>query len=433
MIDSVYIRTISGSGGNGAVSGRREKFVPHGGPDGGDGGDGGSVFARCDRNVSTLLSFRHNRVFRARNGGGGAGGKKHGRKGESIEFAVPQGTEIWDETTGERIVDLTNHGERVEVAHGGRGGRGNARFTSSTNQFPLLAEEGDPGQEIKLRLELKLLADVGIVGAPNAGKSSLLAAVSAARPKVADYPFTTLEPVLGVVEYGRDGFVMVDIPGLIEGAHAGAGLGDEFLRHVERTRVLVHVIDGNSPDPVEEYRRIRNEIVLFNAALMDRPEVIAFNKQDIPGVDDAFELCRDDLMDTAVSIRSISAVGRIGLEELLHDVAEALNIAAEREEAGEPGEPRTSVAVADGKSDVPVLRPDPVDQREKVRRVGPGEYEVVLRSATRFAGTVNMNNWAARVQFYEQLQRLGVIAELERAGIRTGDTYVVGEHELEWE
>ena len=346
---------------------------------------------------------------------------------------MPQGTEIWDETTGERIADLTNHGEHVEVAHGGRGGRGNARFTSSTNQFPLLAEEGDPGQEIRLRLELKLLADVGIVGAPNAGKSSLLAAVSAARPKVADYPFTTLEPVLGVVEYGRDGFVMVDIPGLIEGAHAGAGLGDEFLRHVERTRVLVHVIDGNSPDPVEEYRRIRNEIVLFNAALMDRPEVIAFNKRDIPGVDDAFELCRDDLMDTAVSIRSISAVGRIGLEELLHDVAEALNIAAEREEAGEPGEPRTSVAVADGKSDVPVLRPDPVDQREKVRRVGPGEYEVVLRSATRFAGTVNMNNWAARVQFYEQLQRLGVIAELERAGIRTGDTYVVGEHELEWE
>ncbi len=433
MIDSAYIKTISGSGGNGAVSGRREKFVPHGGPDGGDGGDGGSVFARCDRNVSTLLSFRHNRIFRARNGGSGTGGKKHGKKGESVEFAVPQGTEIWDETTGDRIADLTNHGELVEVAHGGRGGRGNARFTSSTNQFPLLAEEGDPGQEIRLRLELKLLADVGIVGAPNAGKSSLLAAVSAARPKVADYPFTTLEPVLGVVEYRRDGFVMVDIPGLIEGAHAGAGLGDEFLRHVERTRVLVHVIDGDSPDPVEEYRRIRNEIVLFNEALLDRPEVIAFNKRDIPGVDDAFELCRDDLMDTAVSIRSISAVGRIGLEELLYDVAEALNIAAEREEAGESGEPRPSVAVASEKSDVPVLRPDPVDQREKVRRTGPGKYEVILRSATRFAGTVNMNNWAARVQFYEQLQRLGVIAELERAGIRTGDTYVVGEHELEWE
>ncbi len=433
MIDSVSIKSISGSGGNGAVSGRREKFVPHGGPDGGDGGDGGSVFARCDRNVSTLLSFRHSRVFRARNGGGGTGGKKHGKKGESVEFAVPQGTEIWDETTGDRLADLTNHGERVEVAHGGRGGRGNARFTSSTNQFPLLAEEGDPGQEIRLRLELKLLADVGIVGAPNAGKSSLLAAVSAARPKVADYPFTTLEPVLGVVEHGRDGFVMVDIPGLIEGAHAGAGLGDEFLRHVERTRVLVHVIDGDSPDPVEEYRRIRNEIVLFNEALLDRPEVIAFNKRDIPGVDDAFELCRDDLLDTAVSIRSISAVGRIGLEELLYDVAEALNIAAEREEAGEKEDPRQSVAVASKQSDVPVLRPDPVDQREKVRKTGPGKYEVILRSATRFAGTVNMNNWAARVQFYEQLQRLGVIAELERAGIRTGDTYAVGKHELEWE
>ena len=319
------------------------------------------------------------------------------------------------------------------MAHGGRGGRGNARFTSSTNQFPLLAEEGDPGQEMRLRLELKLLADVGIVGAPNAGKSSLLAAVSAARPKVADYPFTTLEPVLGVVGYGRDGFVMVDIPGLIEGAHAGAGLGDEFLRHVERTRVLVHVIDGDSPDPVEEYRRIRNEIVLYNEALVDRPEVIAFNKRDIPGVDDAFELCRDELMDTAVSIQSISAVGRIGLEELLYGVAEALNIAAEREETRGSDGARHAVATTSEKSGVPVLRPDPVDEREKVRRVGPGKYEVTLRSATRFASTVNMNNWAARVQFYEQLQRLGVIAELEKAGIRTGDTYVVGEHELEWE
>ena len=433
MIDSASIRIISGSGGNGAISGRREKYVPHGGPDGGDGGDGGSIYARCDRNVSTLLGFRHNRVFRARNGGSGTGGKKHGGKGESIEFAVPEGTEIWDEVTGERIADLTAHGQRVEVAHGGRGGRGNTRFTSSTNQFPLLAEEGDPGQEMRLRLELKLLADVGIVGAPNAGKSSLLAAVSAARPKVADYPFTTLEPVLGVVEYGNDGFVMVDIPGLIEGAHAGAGLGDEFLRHVERTRVLVHVIDGDSPDPVEEYRRIRNEIVLYNETLVDRPEVIAFNKRDIPGVDDAFELCRDELMDTAVSIRNISAVGRIGLQGLLDDVSEALNIAAEREEAETVRDPQPAVAITAGELDVPVLRPDPVDQREKIRQAGPGKYVVTLRSATRFAGTVNMNNWAARVQFYEQLQRLGVIAELERAGIRTGDTYVVGKHELEWE
>ena len=433
MIDHVQIRVLSGNGGNGAVSGRREKFVPHGGPDGGDGGNGGNVFAICDRNISTLLNFRHNRIYRAGNGSGGSGRKKHGKKGNDTEFFVPEGTEIWNDGAGERIADLTNHGQSVLVAEGGRGGRGNARFTSSTNRFPLLAEEGDPGQELRIRLELKLLADVGIIGAPNAGKSSLLAAVSAARPKVADYPFTTLEPVLGVVEYGQDGFVMVDIPGLIEGAHAGAGLGDEFLRHVERTRVLVHVIDGDSPDPVTDYERIRTEMRLFDEALTSKPEVVAFNKLDIPGVDDAFELCKDDLAGNAVSVRAISAAGRTGLEELLADVVEVLSSARERDGVEDAPEARIAGRTETKGKDVAVLRPDPVDQKEKVRSVGSGRYEVTLRSATRFAGMVDLNNWAARVQFYEQLQRLGVVGELERAGIRSGDTYVVGKHELEWE
>ncbi len=334
--------------------------------------------------------------------------------------------------TGNRIADVTAHGERVLIAGGGLGGRGNSRFTSSTNQFPLLAEEGDPGQELQLRLELKLLADVGIIGAPNAGKSSLLTAVSAARPKVADYPFTTLEPVLGVVEYEKDGFVMVDIPGLIEGAHAGAGLGDEFLRHVERTRVLVHVIDGNAPDPIDDYFRIRDELRLFDEELAVKPEVVAFNKLDIPGVDDAYELCKDELAGTAVAVLSISAAGRIGLGELLHNVTEALSVAQERGEVAERSAGQT-LAPETGDGEVPVLRPAPHDQRPKIREVGPDRYEVILRSATRFAGMVDLNNWGARVQFYEQLQRLGVIAALERAGIQTGDTYVVGKHELEWE
>ena len=325
------------------------------------------------------------------------------------------------------------HGERVLIAEGGRRGRGNSRFTSSTNQFPLLAEEGDPGQELRLRLELKLLADVGIIGAPNAGKSSLLTAVSAARPKVADYPFTTLEPVLGVVEYESDGFVMVDIPGLIEGAHAGAGLGDEFLRHIERTRVLVHVIDGNAPDPIEDYLRIRDELRLFDEELTRKPEVVAFNKLDIPGVDDAFELCKDELAGSAVSILSISAAGRSGLDELLYDVGEALSIAREQAEVVEQGVGETTVPQEASGGDVPVLRPAPTDRQPKIQELESGRYEVILRSATRFAGMVDLNNWGARVQFYEQLQRLGVIAELERAGIQTGDTYVVGKHELEWE
>ena len=415
------------------MSGRREKFVPHGGPDGGDGGDGGDVYARCDRNVSTLLGFRYNRIYKAGNGSGGSGRKMHGKRGSDVEFTVPPGTEVWDDGAGSRVADLTAHGERILVAQGGRGGRGNARFTSSTNQFPLLAEEGDPGQELHLRLELKLLADVGIIGAPNAGKSSLLAAVSAARPKVADYPFTTLEPVLGVVEHGNDGFVMVDIPGLIEGAHAGAGLGDEFLRHIERTRILVHVIDGDGPDPVEDYFRIREELRLFDEGLTERPEIIAFNKLDIPGVDDAFELCKDELTGTAVSVRSISAAGRIGLDELLYDVAEALSAAREEAEAEEEDSARTAVTQQANSGGVPILRPAPADSRPKIRRTAPDRYVVLLRSATRFAGMVDLNNWGARVQFYDQLRRLGVIAELERAGIRTGDTYVVGKHELEWE
>ena len=433
MIDQAQIRVISGHGGNGAVSGRREKFVPHGGPDGGDGGDGGNVYARCDRNVSTLLSFRYNRIHKAGNGSGGSGRKKHGRRGADVEFLVPPGTEVWDDRTGSRIADLTTHGERVLVTEGGRGGRGNSRFTSSTNQFPLLAEEGDRGQEIHLRLELKLLADVGIIGAPNAGKSSLLTAVSAARPKIADYPFTTLEPVLGVVEYENDGFVMVDIPGLIEGAHAGAGLGDEFLRHIERTRILVHVIDGNGSDPVEDYVRIRDELRLFDEHLSVKPEIIAFNKLDIPGVDDAFELCKDELAGTAVSVRSISAAGRVGLDELLYDVAEALSIAREEAQAEEKDVGGGVVMQEAGAGDVPVLRPAPADRRPKIRQTALDRYEVIHRSATRFAGMVDLNNWGARVQFYDQLQRQGVIAALERAGIRSGDTYVVGKHELEWE
>ena len=433
MIDHVQIRVSSGRGGNGAVSGRREKFVPHGGPDGGDGGDGGDIYARCDRNVNTLLSFRYKRIYKAGNGSGGSGRKKHGRRGGDVEFVIPPGTEVWDDGAGSRIADLTAHGERVLIVQGGRGGRGNSRFTSSTNQFPLLAEEGDPGRELRLRLELKLLADVGIIGAPNAGKSSLLTAVSAARPKVADYPFTTLEPVLGVIEYENDGFVMVDIPGLIEGAHAGAGLGDEFLRHIERTRILVHVIDGNGSDPVEDYFRIRDELRLFDESLTAKPEIIAFNKLDIPGVDDAFELCRDELAGTAASVRSISAAGRIGLAELLYDVAEALSTAREEAQAEEGEVGQATVTQEATAGDVPVLRPAPADRRPKIRQTAPDRYEVIHRAATRFAGMVDLNNWGARVQFYDQLRRQGVIAALERAGITPGDTYVVGKHELEWE
>lgn len=433
MIDQVRIIITSGKGGNGAISGRREKFVPHGGPDGGDGGAGGSVYARCDRNFTTLLGFRYTRVYCAGNGGNGAGKKRHGKNGDVVEFAVPVGTEIWDDTAGHCIADLTEHGQKVLVARGGRGGRGNARFASSTNQYPLLAEEGDSGEEVFLRLELKLLADVGIVGAPNAGKSSLLAALTEARPKIADYPFTTLEPVLGVVEYERDGFVMVDIPGLIDGAHAGAGLGDDFLRHVERTRVLVHVLDGSASDPVADYVRIRKEMQLFDVGLLDKPEIVAFNKCDIPGVVNAFDSCKDELQGSSFSSRCISAAGRIGLDELLRDVATVLADDERRLGASVESGARPPVVAMERSDSVPVLRPRSVDRGVEVRRLRSGKYQVMLRSAERFAAMVDVNNWNARVQLYEQLRRQGVISALERAGIRPGDTYIVGKRELEWE
>ena len=286
MIDNVIIHIRSGDGGDGVVSGRREKFVPRGGPDGGDGGNGGNVIAECDGNMNTLLAFRYERRFNGGNGGNGASALKHGADGEDVVIRMPVGTQVWDADANppQMLADLTTPGQRVELAYGGGGGRGNAYFASPTNQYPLLAEKGEPGQALALRLELKLLADVGIIGLPNAGKSSLLSAVSAARPKVANYPFTTLEPVLGVVEHRRNTFVMVDIPGIIEGAHEGVGLGHDFLRHVERTRVLLHMIDGSASDPLRDYRQINDELRMFSGALAAKPQVVAVNKTDITEV-----------------------------------------------------------------------------------------------------------------------------------------------------
>ena len=286
MIDNVLIHINSGNGGDGVVRGRREKFVPRGGPDGGDGGNGGNIIAECDENMNTLLAFRYQRRFAAGNGGNGDSALKHGADGEDVVLRMPVGTQVWDADadTPRLLADLTTPGQTVELAQGGAGGRGNAYFASATNQYPLLAEKGEQGESLNLRLELKLLADVGIIGLPNAGKSSLLSVVSAARPKVADYPFTTLEPVLGVVEHRRKTFVMVDIPGIIEGAHDGVGLGHDFLRHVERTRVLVHMIDGSASDPLRDYRQINGELRMFSDELSTKPQVVAINKTDITEV-----------------------------------------------------------------------------------------------------------------------------------------------------
>jgi len=282
FVDEASITVRGGDGGNGCVSFRREKFVPRGGPDGGDGGDGGTVVLVVDSHLNTLLAFRYNQRFRAPRGTHGQGAKKHGHNGADVVVPVPLGTIVRDGETGNVIADMSEPADRVVVARGGKGGRGNARFATPTNQTPRRAEDGTPGEERCLALELKVLADVGLVGFPNAGKSTLLSVISAAHPKIADYPFTTLQPNLGIVSYDElKTFVVADIPGIIEGAHEGKGLGLRFLRHIERTKVLLFLIECTSADPTDEYRKLVEELRLYSPALLDKPRIIALTKTDL--------------------------------------------------------------------------------------------------------------------------------------------------------
>jgi len=314
FVDEVDIVAIAGNGGNGCVAFRREKFLPKGGPSGGDGGDGGSVVLVADDSFNTLQHLAGHHHWRARRGGHGEGSDRHGRNGEDVRVRVPPGTIVRDAETGATLKDLATPGQEIVVARGGRGGRGNAAFKSATNQAPRTAEPGESGQERTLHLELKLIADAGLIGKPNAGKSTLLSRLSAARPKIADYPFTTLSPCLGIVELPRfRRFVMADIPGLIEGAHVGAGLGDEFLRHVERTRILLHVLDIRplTGDPVENYRTIRHELASYSSALADKRELVVANKMDLTESREALERLRGEL---GVEVAAVSAVTGEGLE-----------------------------------------------------------------------------------------------------------------------
>jgi GTPase len=288
FVDQARIHVRAGDGGKGAIAFRREKFVPKGGPSGGDGGDGGSVVLLVDGGLSTLLDFRYRKEYQAKPGQPGANKDMYGRAGEDLVLRVPSGTQVFDETTGELIADLQDHGQRFVVARGGQGGRGNMHFATPTDRAPRRSEPGTPGEERQVRLDLKLLADVGLLGFPNVGKSSLIARISAARPKIADYPFTTLVPNLGMVRMSGDrSFVVADIPGLIEGAHEGSGLGDRFLRHLERTRVLVHLLDASAGDgrsPARDYEAINRELALFDPALAQRPQIVVLNKIDLPDV-----------------------------------------------------------------------------------------------------------------------------------------------------
>jgi len=331
FVDEVRIHVKAGDGGNGAVAWRREKFIPRGGPAGGDGGDGGDVVLVVDPQLSTLLDFRYVREHRARNGEHGQGSDMNGRNGPPLELRVPPGTVVKDAESGETIVDLGTPGERHVVAKGGRGGLGNMNFATSTNQAPRFAEDGTPGEEKELVLELKLLADVGIVGYPNAGKSTLISRISRARPKIADYPFTTLVPNLGVVPWrGERSFVVADIPGLIEGAHEGAGLGHQFLRHVERCRVLVHLVDGAPTDPERSPRADREaidrELALYSPELAKKPQILAVTKVDLPEARAGGEKLARLLgrRKKPVEVHLVSAVTGEGLDTLLDAIARVL-------------------------------------------------------------------------------------------------------------
>ena len=401
------------------MSGRREKYVPRGGPDGGDGGDGGSVYLRADVNLNTLSGFRYNRTFSAGHGGSGAGARKHGKRGNNLVVAVPVGTQVWVEGAEARLAaDVASEGQRVLVAQGGRGGRGNTHCVTSRNRFPRLAEAGEPGERVRLRLELKLLADVGIVGVPNAGKSSLLAASTRARPRVADYPFTTLEPALGVVERRRESFVLVDIPGIIDGAHTGAGLGHEFLRHVERTRVLVHLVDGSLDEAVDQWRLVNDELRLFDERLSDKPQLLAVNKLDLPETRERLSGFVQEFGELGVEVWPVSAATGEGVDELMDGALRAL--AEERPQA------------RDEDDDIPVLRPQPRRPVVRVHREGD-DFVVEAPTAVRIAQVLNQDDWHARTQFYAYLSRIGAIRALEAAGVATGDTVRIGKLEWEWE
>ena len=328
FIDEAKITLHAGNGGHGCIAFRREKFVPRGGPSGGDGGNGGSIYLVADDQENTLLKFRYNHTFRADRGRHGEGSNKHGKSGDDLEIRIPVGTVVFEQETGELLHDFTESGERVLVAKGGRGGHGNAHFATSTNRAPTRAQDGLLGEERALRLELKLLADVGLVGFPNAGKSTLISSISAARPKIADYPFTTLEPHLGVVRYDQDrSFVVADIPGLIEGAHLGHGLGIQFLRHIERTRLLLHLIDVSPTedrDPVKDFKTIEKELGEHSADLPLKPRIVVATKSDVADAAKLRKLqqwCRQQRME----LIKISSVTGEGLEELKHGIVRKLS------------------------------------------------------------------------------------------------------------
>lgn len=415
FIDEAKIHVKAGNGGNGVVSFYRAKYLPKGGPDGGDGGRGGSVVLEVDEGLRTLMDFRYQRHFHAERGQHGQGGNKHGRNGKDVILKVPPGTVVRDAETGEVLADLTEIGERFVVARGGLGGRGNAHFATPTRKSPSFAEKGEPAEERWVILELKLLADVGLVGYPSAGKSTLISRISAARPKIADYPFTTLAPNLGVVSVpdGRS-FVVADIPGLIEGAHAGKGLGHDFLRHIERTGVIVHVLDIaaiEGRDPINDFETINRELELYDPELGARPQIVAGNKMDLPEAQQNLSRVEEYMRERDIPFYPISAAVGTGIDRLIYAVADLLD-KVERKEKVE----KTKAPVAE--------RPSP--EEFTVSRED-GTWVVRGANVERMVVMTDFTNEYAVVHLQKRLKKIGVEDKLLEAGAQEGDSVRIGD------
>jgi GTP-binding protein len=417
FIDEAKISVASGKGSDGAVHFRREKYVPRGGPDGGDGGRGGDVVLRVKHTMNTLHSFQFNQKFLASPGGNGAKQKMTGRSANTLYIDVPPGTLVYDDDTGELLGDLVERDQELLICKGGRGGKGNVHFVSARHQVPRVGEKGEPGEEKNLRLELKLIADVGIVGVPNAGKSSFLAAVTNATPKIADYPFTTLEPNLGVVNLDMENsLVLADIPGLIEGAHLGAGLGDAFLRHIQRTRVLIHMLDGLSEDPIADFSQINSEMALFDPALKQKSQLVIFNKMDVPEVQEKWPKVKKALELKGYQPMAISALIHQDLQPVLWKVLELVQKAPEPEVTEE----------------MPIYRPkdDPNDFHIEMEE---GGFRVIGKAIERAAKMTYWEHEGSLRRFQKLLETLGVEEALRDMGIEEGQSVYIDDYELEWQ
>jgi GTP-binding protein len=419
LVDEVEIVVRSGSGGNGMVHFHREKYVPRGGPDGGDGGRGADVVLQVRAGLSTLYPLRHTPRYAAADGRGGGPNNMSGKAAPHLVIDVPPGTVVYDAATGQELGDLTTAGERLIVCRAGRGGRGNQHFATSRNQAPRTAEKGEPGEEKRLRLELKLIADIGIIGLPNAGKSTLLAALTNARPKIASYPFTTLEPNLGVARVDADtAVVLADIPGLIEGAAQGAGLGHDFLRHIQRTRVLIHLLDGQSADQVADHSQINSELALFDPQLAKKPQVVALNKIDDPDVKERLPGIESALRAHGIEFMLVSALARTNLTALLTKAVREL---------------ATAPQPAPAEAALPVYRPaqDPRDFR--INQEAEHRWRLSGASLERSAAMTYWEHEGSVRRFQKLMQSIGVDDALRRSGIQEGDTVAIGDYELDWQ